>query len=436
MAPDGSPEPKAVVSVVALGTKGDYRNDFLFGVFNDWLPTELAAHMAAPTDEKGIATLSAWPPKEGLMVSVSSPRYGYQTFPSVPRGRPEYMEIQLRPVGHLRGRVVADGKMPVGGLAVRVELYSKRDGITRYMWGRDFSRSELSDNDASEMFSVITVKADLEGRFDIPAAIYGWVDFTIPELTNRPYQLPRRNRQRLKEFSTRNTTEFVLKLEPAVHVHGMLRLFNTKMSPSDFDVVCELGCHPMDMFAFAVAPDGRFDCYIQPGLAEFTPCPCDETMKCARKDHFIVPLHVKDYERPAIEVVELRGRVVDEAGKPIGGAGFHGFPTAAKDEYYYSYWFLYQIELNHCDQAGRFRFVMSSGRGILTKDVFHSEDPSYAQDGPLDLWEELMFKFVSEVDGYEKRECEWKPKSFPGGIVPDIVLHRKKGESEKSAENR
>jgi hypothetical protein len=47
-----------------------------------------------------------------------------------------------------------------------------------------------------------------------------------------------------------------------------------------------------------------------------------------------------------------------------------------------------------------------------------------------------MFKFVSEVDGYEKRELDWKPKSFPGGIVPDIVLHRKKGESEKCAKNR
>jgi hypothetical protein len=412
-APNGFPVPKAAVSIVAIGTMFGRNNEIPSG--NCWAPDALVAHTATVTDEKGNATLSAWRLEDGLMISVSAPGYGCQMFPSLHhRKEHEDIVVQLQPVGHLRGRVVSDGKISVGGLTVRVESHSR---WTTFYTNAISTKKEKGmapiDIGLPPMFSVTTVKTDATGRFDVPAAVYGWVDFSIPELDNKPYQLTRTYFKLLDEFRRGDTTEFVLKLEPAVHVHGRLRLFNTKMLPSDFDMICDWGLGEV-FNVLPVAADGRFDCYLRPGLASLRPSPCDGTEAFGSGDSFVVPREVKKYDRPAIEVVELRGRVVNTAGKPVANADYFGSLKHISS--------FCNTGRGKSDSAGYFRFFAYAGRGR-----FISHDHTTVGDGFENPWEDMSFEFLIQKFGeYEDCKCEWQLEGFRNGIIPDIVLHRER----------
>lgn len=427
--PDGSPIDKAIVKVVAFGE--GLRNVVGFGLPEsvNCMPDVLASNTSVKTDGQGNAILSAWPPKNRMLVSVSTPQFGCQRFMSLEdRDTPDRMEIQLRPVGRLTGRVVADHDVALEGLTVRIELHSKYKQKAFYsnIGYFDDPNTETS-SDLPHMLSVITAKTDSEGRFDIPNAPYGWVDFRIPELLGRPYQLPHAfSAQRLKEFHEGDATPFELKLEPAVHVRGRLCVMYTKMLPSDFDVFVYNNAFCTFYTAIPVSADGYFDCYLQSGPVKWILRSHHTTPMIGPSFNgagaFVLRPGTKEDNRLVFRVMEIRGRIVDKAGKPAAGVNVTCLNGG---------------ELMESDAAGRFRFLAFSGNGgiasvkkLCEEDKKASEEnrpfnwSKVIEEGLTDPWEDMTLEIEATADDYHPKRVNYKIKSLKEGVVPEIQLDK------------
>jgi hypothetical protein len=122
------------------------------GLFN--LPARDPARFARTTDASGAVTFDLPRPLNHFGLEVEAPGYGRQLIWGSADG--PSVALQLRPVGKLRGHLVADDRKQTGGARLRMQTIN-----------RALDNSQIAVSGQAE------VRADAEGHFEVPALAAG-----------------------------------------------------------------------------------------------------------------------------------------------------------------------------------------------------------------------------------------------------------------------
>jgi hypothetical protein len=290
LGPDGEPDLGARVVVTALDRLA--------------VPAEVADRAAVEADRRGAAVVSAFGPGEIRRVRVESKQFGSQEiFISDSEAS---RTIRLEPVGHVNGRVRTVDDKPVVGLKIRARTFPEG--------------SDLGGNVGS-----VELTTDASGRFTIPAIAAGRLAMTL-DFRSRPDLAYRGVAPANEVVEPGRTTVLEIPLKPAVRIQGVIRERGTAAAipgviPHLPDPAVRLGGNPRT----PTDSEGRYAGYMehhQPyAFLYATPLPYFIPADSPETGH-LLPAGATEYTLPPTELVRgvaLRGKVVDEAGKPVGG---------------------------------------------------------------------------------------------------------------------
>jgi RNA polymerase sigma factor (sigma-70 family) len=312
--PDGRPVAGAVVEPFNFKTRRMY---------------EIPPHSMLPvvrgiTDATGRAQLPALP-REGLStVQVTSEVLGIQRLRITDAAtEPAQRTIRLRLVGSLDGRIVSD--RPEWGSGVALYVTTE---IERVAWGQE----------ATTGGAKVVTQAD--GSFTIPAVATGKLTFgdridqALPVRPRLPETL---------EVRTGQTTHAEIPLEKAVRVSGVIRVKDTGEPVAGAAIAVGYGA-PRQNDRVVSDAKGQYGTYVLAGDVTTQviamPGPFVQLGQPWNERHHL-PSGATTFDLPAIEVVkgvEIRGRLVDMADRPIanrrvvGGTEQRGYAFATSDQ--------------------------------------------------------------------------------------------------------
>ncbi len=292
--PDGRPVEKAKVHLNAAKNGGNGLN-------------VLGDRVAATTGADGRARLTCVDPEDVQTCLVTAPNFGTQNFRWEVPVKDE-VDLKLRAVGQLTGRVLADDPENARGMKLRVNTSIR--GPDRW----------LSNGDG---FVEITTGAD--GRFDIPALAVGEVSVMILEGIERSTVL-QQPRGRMIDAGKRTDVRIILGRGSSIRgilrergsgrpvVHALLMLRNSDSIPF------------LRSQALRTDDNGRFEVFVGPGPIRFAllyagPFVVAETVKTpnlATNPQGGAPLDLPPIE--LVRGVDLPVVVRDTEGKPVAGA--------------------------------------------------------------------------------------------------------------------
>ncbi len=292
--PDGKPIAGARVVPVRLAREGSS------------LPEPMARLASAVTDGGGRAVVEGFQPEELVEVRVEAPGFGAQVRDF--RG-PDGLAgvgtkaVHLRAVGRVEGRVTAadgTGAGPVAGLTVRVA--SMADGMT---------------------VGLATARTDDAGRFAVEAIASGTVAARVETRAGSP-DLPARVARR--RLDPGQVARVEIPLRRGVRVFGRVR-DRGDGRPVAGARVAVVSSGPVGPIAVASDASGRFEAFVPAGQATHrvlrVPEPYLAPPEFLGPRPVVVPAAIAGFELPPIELTrgaEVRGLVVDAAGRPAPGA--------------------------------------------------------------------------------------------------------------------
>lgn len=280
------------------------------------VPAELLAKAAAVSDNQGRATLAAFSAKRFDSVRVAAAGFGLQSFSTQVShvqkvgGPVDYEEqiedLVLRPVGSAEIRL----------LAAQPELFSD-------------TYVELT----SDYYDIFPTEGHAQGYVD-PHGVLRVGEIAIGDLSvavRTDKRLPVRPRlpaRREFEIAVGQTTTIEIPLEPAVQVHGVLRVKETEEPIGGVKISLGYGVGQSEQAM--TDDDGRYSAYILPGDVKLHVITLPgKYVQLGRpwEEKHPVPDGKTDFELPPIEVVpaiEVPGRVIDSHGDPLAGVRIRG----------------------------------------------------------------------------------------------------------------
>ena len=384
--------------------------------------------------------LSAWRCKDVANIGVTMRGLGRQTCSNCGyvSNRPRTLNVTLMPVGKLRGRVV-----PVGfcsaSVTIDVATGCRQEGHLLLMCRR--------------------IATDVAGRFEITQMARGMLVISVRDRLSEPYQYCAKEQI---DWRDGRTEELILRLQKAVHIHGVCRYVGAEADISEFRLGCQNsldtgesehqngGVVERDNFITRfvnIDAKGNFDFYAFPGLMEVF---LDEHKK-VELDHFanwefsypgganlghdgmmfvyrehgvfwerldtrrapplrfafVVPSGIDYFECPTMQFCEIEGRVIDSKGTPVAKVEISGFGDRTTES----------------DQEGKFHLRFDATHTYSLDFNPDQQDTVQGADG--------VYKVVSgpgKLPKYESKTIKWSIRRFGTGKIPDVALPLRRSE--------
>lgn len=296
--PDGQPAVGATVEPVHFKTQRAY----------DLVPHGLAELLAGTTDAAGRAAMPALTRDGVYTVDVKLAGYGTQRFRCDMKSTdPAEQTLQLRPVGRIEGRVVADQLELVRDMVVSVETRDLDPGNLRAATGTSI------------------LEVDEQGRFVIPEIAVGRMDVSAKcdeRLPVRP-RLPARQDLTLLEDET---IRLEIPLEMTVPVHGVVRAKDTGEPVAGATLSVRYGVGRQGDHVIT-DENGRFSARVLTGDVYVQAISLPDGYLQLGEPWEAKRTVTADTEWPPIEVVptmSLAGTVVDRDGEPLANVRING----------------------------------------------------------------------------------------------------------------
>ncbi len=264
------------------------------------LPDAVADALAVTTGPDGRATLTAFDGEDLDVVRVTAPDFGVQQLPLPRPGADGVNVLTLVATGRVEGRVTAGDVRAVRGLTLYLA-----------------TRGDPSDDAGAGGRAEVTT--DNGGRFAVPALAEGTL-----ALTFRPHpELPFRGRfEGHPEVEAGRVTAVKVALKPAVRVTGEVREQGTEKPMAGVEVEIEWNAEAPRVRTDA---QGRYAGYVLPGtVTAWVPAPPVPYFSPGRfLDTEPIPEGVHEFtlkKQLLVRGAAVRGRVVDESGRPLPGA--------------------------------------------------------------------------------------------------------------------
>jgi hypothetical protein len=270
-------------------------------------PEEVLRHIEARTDSEGRAKFPAVGRETLHEVRVITQNLGIQiqrySDPEYPL--PAKQTIHLRPVGTIKGRVLADKPEWARGMRM---LFATEKMINAPPW--------LTEGFAD-------VESDEQGRFVVPVIADGRLDFrgliVDDKLPVRP-QIPQ-----FIDVEADATTELPLSMALLVPVRGSIRAKDSGAPISGAKIRMHYGAGPQ--YANSVSDaHGKFTARVLPGRVQLHASYNQEKYVQRGSVSCNVPEQTEGFELPTLEVTPTKsfaGRLIDESGRPVANAGVY-----------------------------------------------------------------------------------------------------------------
>jgi protocatechuate 3,4-dioxygenase beta subunit len=307
----GSPQQLTVRVLGPDGTPVEGARITAARVLDRPVPAVLADAVASPTDRDGRAVLTAFAPDELDVVSISASAFGTQRL-TLPRPDAAGLRtLRLAAAGRLEGRVTADDPRAVRGLVIHARTWADPSDTPPTWWYR-----MEQDPGVGGVAEAVT---DAEGRFAIPALAEGTLALTFVPHQELPYRGRFAGRRNLEGGKT---TRVEVPLTRAVRVQGVVREQGTGKPIADAAVM-------VDWAAEAPRPRtdaaGRYSAYVvgQSVTPHVPALPRNYYFAAEVLDSQPIPAGAVEVTAKPFVLARgatLRGRVLDEQGRPVPGA--------------------------------------------------------------------------------------------------------------------
>ena len=277
-------------------------------------PAPLLDRIEAEADAEGRATLDGLRPEDVLWLDVKVKGLVDQAHAFPPS--PESKTLQVRPVGTIAGRLVADDPAAVRGWTVAAD-----------------SRPD-EPNDGGPGTNWADEKTDDRGRFRLDPLAAGRISFTLTPPKDSPYRAVSPPGAVLRGG---DRVEVEIPLKRGIRVEGVVRDHDGGAPVPGVKVdVMGLGGQGLNEYPVTDA-EGRYAAYMMPGQVRFSvlevpkshfhpqlyPQWLDFELKAGEERHVLPPVDL--YKATAI-----RGTVLDAEGRPAAGVDVTG-TWVAKD---------------------------------------------------------------------------------------------------------
>ncbi len=304
---DGKPAAKAKVQVVELSLKAPRP------------PDKMLDRFVATTDANGRATLDGFAPADIFALYVTAAGQIVQALSIDPGSG----TVKLRPVGRLKARIVADDPRPnaLRGWMITAQSRPTEPGyvgpyITHWI------RKTTGD----------------DGRVEFPSIAEGQIDWNIKPPEGSNYLVVKEPAAAIRAGGTEDVE---IKVVRAVRVEGTVLDEPDGAPVPRVTIDLDPLMHSGSVNRFVTDAQGHFSTLIRPGQARFIYWPYD-----IPKTHFMPPgkpgwadFDVKEgverqtFTPPRLhKAAQVRGKVVDEAGKPVAGVSIEGSLTTGDYE--------------------------------------------------------------------------------------------------------
>jgi protocatechuate 3,4-dioxygenase beta subunit len=274
------------------------------GVLNRAVPDELAEILAVTTDREGRATLSGFAADDLELVRLVARGYGTQQIALPLADAAGIRRLALRAVGRIEGRITAADKKAVGGLKIYAE-----------------SRLDISDPAGVGGIDECVTAAD--GRFVISALAEGTLTLRFVPHLDLPFRGKFDNKP---EVAPGQTTKVNLELKRAVLVKGVVQEQRTGKPIAGALVRLDWS---EGIPRVRTDEQGRYSGYVDGWWAGpyVTGLPKPYVSTNAFIDTQSIPTTATEFTSKPLLLAAgggIRGRVVDDAGKPVAGARVTG----------------------------------------------------------------------------------------------------------------
>ncbi|MGP0066611.1 MAG: carboxypeptidase regulatory-like domain-containing protein, partial [Isosphaeraceae bacterium] len=281
-------------------------------------PDEFLQRLAMTTDAEGRATLDGLLPADILALRVTAPGQPVQSLPI----DPDHALVKLRPLGRLVVRLVGDEPKALRGWTITAAVQPTEAGY-QGPYTTHWLRKLTGD----------------DGRVEIPRIAEGQILWTIkaPEGLNdlvikQPEAMIRAGQ----------TTEAEIVVRRGVRVEGIVREEGTGKPVAGIEVDVDRRQVGSRMVHNVVTDArGRFSKVVLPGTVEFNydPFRLPKDYCFTPGSHGNIEFEVKEGEErhecsppPLRKAGLVRGKVLDEAGKPVAGVDVSGTMTSGEYE--------------------------------------------------------------------------------------------------------
>lgn len=300
--------------------------------FVSMVPKEVQSRVAARTDAKGRAVLTAIRRSDLHSVRIVSKDLGIQTQrlgkpsngPMWPDNLPEGRPIRLRQAGRIVGHVTA--QKPQWARNVRIILTSSPP-LPPGPWPYS------AESAPSGTYGYADVTSNEQGEFVVPAIAAGELSidaFVDPKLPVLP-RIPDINERSLAVHPGA-TTKLEIPLVRAVSVHGSVVAKDTGQPIAMRLIEILYGTEPRSLYRFSDA-QGKFAFSVLPGRIQIdapgpprVSLPPDGHVQFGDSPEYNVPENVKEFQTPPLELVptkSIRGSVIDEHDHPAANVIVH-----------------------------------------------------------------------------------------------------------------
>lgn len=294
LGPDGAPAVGAQVMHSGLRIAVTRNGKTVYGSAS--LPELLAARTTVVTDSDGFAVLTAMTPDEISGIRCITPKWGSQEVYR-PHAAPGEPVMRLRRVGRVLGRVVCEDTNAVRGIKVRL----------------------MTTGDAAEWDTVVRGEAlattDDAGRFEATLAA-GRLTASASPSPDLPY-LPGPSIN--ANLPAEGELEISIGLERAVQVRGVVRAKGGGRLHRDAQLMRNRG--QSAFVPLELDRDGRFE-FVQPlgKTVQILSSPHEDRHAWVAYDISPNDLAEAAFELPPLELLTAKGRIVDDAGRPVPAA--------------------------------------------------------------------------------------------------------------------
>ena len=270
------------------------------------VPEAVAALASATTDQEGRGVISGFRPEELVGVIVDAPGFGLQPREFGPPGGLADVgskAITLVDGGRVAGRVTAEDPKSVAGLRVQVVSNSGGRG--------------------GETVGLSQTLTDASGRFEVPRIAAGSLTVRVRPGEGSP-DLPARVVRR--DLESGRSVDVEVPLRRGVRVTGVAT-DDRDGRPIEGAVVSVVPSGPSEPSRVRTDAQGRYETFVPAGLVSYrvlkVPAPylCPPGFVGPRPVE--VPPGIARFELPTITLTrgeDLKGSVVDEEDRPVGGA--------------------------------------------------------------------------------------------------------------------
>ena len=269
------------------------------------IPAEFEALLSSVTNEAGTVRCRLRPSSDALPIRVTADGFGQQTrFVDAETTLSGKIRVELRPTGHLKGRLISERPELARGVRLHIATRPKNEEPA---WPRPGRR--IMDG----MANVVT---DQHGRFEVPAIANGQIFVRAAIDLDQPFRL---REPRNVGVTTGRTTDMELTLQRAVPVSALVLRKTTREPVSQAEV------YVADQVLFT-GRDGRCTSYVLAGektraVLLWVP----GVLVWANHKEIVepkIPDRAGGFQFAPFEVVPAvvrRGRIVNERGRPVAG---------------------------------------------------------------------------------------------------------------------